>query len=187
MNELAQGRAQLRSYRNRRVGEFLKELDLTEGRGTGIPRIIEELRKNGSPPPKFHTNDERTFFVTEIPIHPSFLTEQEPVGAHDRAHDGAHDGAHDVRGLDEALNPTEERILQFCSASAKNLAEIMAHLSLATRTGFLTRTLERLTEAGLLAMTIPDKPRSKNQKRITTPKGLAALKNTPGRVQDDKT
>lgn len=26
-----------RDYRNRRVGDFLKELNLTEGRGTGIP------------------------------------------------------------------------------------------------------------------------------------------------------
>ena len=30
-------------YRNRRLGEFLKELDLTEGRSTGIPTIQERL------------------------------------------------------------------------------------------------------------------------------------------------
>jgi hypothetical protein len=28
-----------RRYRNRRLGEFLKELDLTEGRATGIPTV----------------------------------------------------------------------------------------------------------------------------------------------------
>lgn len=27
-----------RRYRNRRIGEFLKELELTEGRSTGIPK-----------------------------------------------------------------------------------------------------------------------------------------------------
>jgi len=27
-----------RRYRNRRIGEFLKELNLTEGRSTGIPK-----------------------------------------------------------------------------------------------------------------------------------------------------
>ena len=27
-----------RRYRNRRGGEFLKELEMTEGRGTGIPK-----------------------------------------------------------------------------------------------------------------------------------------------------
>jgi len=28
-----------RRYRNRRIGEFLKELSLTEGRGTGVPKM----------------------------------------------------------------------------------------------------------------------------------------------------
>ena len=28
-----------RKYRNRRIGEFLKELKLTEGRNTGIPKM----------------------------------------------------------------------------------------------------------------------------------------------------
>jgi len=37
-----------RRYRNRRIGEFLKELKLTEGRCTGIPKIRKALRENGS-------------------------------------------------------------------------------------------------------------------------------------------
>ncbi len=32
-----------RRYRNRRVGEFLKELEMTEGRGTGIPKMLREI------------------------------------------------------------------------------------------------------------------------------------------------
>ncbi|MBU4212303.1 MAG: hypothetical protein KKD33_06945, partial [Verrucomicrobia bacterium] len=42
-----------RRYRNRRIGEFLKELDLVEGRGTGIPKIMRAIRKNKSPRPTF--------------------------------------------------------------------------------------------------------------------------------------
>ena len=45
-----------RRYRNRRVGEFLKELEMTEGRGTGIPKMLREIEKNGSPEPIFHTD-----------------------------------------------------------------------------------------------------------------------------------
>ncbi len=37
-----------RYYRNRRLGEFLHELELCEGHCTGIPTIQEELEKNGS-------------------------------------------------------------------------------------------------------------------------------------------
>jgi ATP-dependent DNA helicase RecG len=53
LDQLKKGRAVLRRYRNRRIGEFLKELDLTEGRATGIPKILRAMRENGSPAPEF--------------------------------------------------------------------------------------------------------------------------------------
>ena len=49
-------------YRNRRLGEYLKELDLTEGRSTGIPTIQNVLVNNGSPRANVVTDEERTFF-----------------------------------------------------------------------------------------------------------------------------
>ena len=61
-----------RRYRNRRVGEFLKELDLTEGRGTGIPKILRAVKENRSPLPKLMTDKDRTYFVAEFPIHSTF-------------------------------------------------------------------------------------------------------------------
>jgi ATP-dependent DNA helicase RecG len=64
-----------RRYRNRRVGEFLKELEMTEGRGTGIPRMLRELKKNGSPLPVFHTDENRSFLLVEFPIQPLFLVD----------------------------------------------------------------------------------------------------------------
>ena len=76
-SEFEMGRVRARRYRNRRVGEFLKELQLTEGRGTGIPTIINALKENGSPAPKFDTNEpERTYFIVEIPIHKAFVEQQ---------------------------------------------------------------------------------------------------------------
>ena len=65
-----------RRYRNRRLGEFLKELDLTEGRATGIPTIQDELQANGSPAAKIETDEERTYFLIDIPCHPDFIKEQ---------------------------------------------------------------------------------------------------------------
>ncbi|MBR5744929.1 MAG: DeoR family transcriptional regulator, partial [Muribaculaceae bacterium] len=58
-----------RRYRNRRLGDFLKELDLTEGRSTGIPTIQNELKKNGSHRATIETNEERSFINVYIPIH----------------------------------------------------------------------------------------------------------------------
>lgn len=63
-----------RRYRNRRLGEFLKELNLTEGRATGIPTIQSELRRNGSPAATIETDELRSYFLIDIPCHPDFIT-----------------------------------------------------------------------------------------------------------------
>ncbi|MEY4134435.1 MAG: hypothetical protein RL386_785 [Bacteroidota bacterium] len=72
MEAFRSGQVRSRRYRNRRLGEFLKELELTEGRATGIPTILKELRENGSPEPKFLTDDDYTYFEVELFIHPEF-------------------------------------------------------------------------------------------------------------------
>lgn len=56
-------------YKNNRLGDFLKELDLTEGRCTGIPTIQEELAKNGSPRAFIETDEDRSYFLMYIPVH----------------------------------------------------------------------------------------------------------------------
>lgn len=58
-------------YRNRRLGEYLKELNMTEGRSTGIPTIQNVLENNGSPRATIVTDDDRTFFRITIPCHES--------------------------------------------------------------------------------------------------------------------
>ena len=62
-----------RRYRNRRIGEFLKEMHLTEGRNTGFRKILNALEKNGSPKPIFETDPDRLSFCTTLFIHPEFL------------------------------------------------------------------------------------------------------------------
>ena len=55
--------------RNRRVGEFLRELQLAEGRLTGVSKIYRALKENGSPPPKFDFDKYRSYFRTTIYAH----------------------------------------------------------------------------------------------------------------------
>lgn len=64
-----------RKYRNRRIGDFLKELKLTEGRNTGIPKIKRALKNNGSKEPVFETNETRDYFITTIFMHSGFEDE----------------------------------------------------------------------------------------------------------------
>lgn len=70
MEDIRSGRRMVsRYYRNRRLGEFLKELSLTEGRNTGIPTIQRELALNGSPAASFVTDEDRLSFLVRIPCH----------------------------------------------------------------------------------------------------------------------
>lgn len=65
-----------RRYRNRRIGDFLKELHLTEGRNTGFKKILNALEANGSPKPEFETNDDHSYFISRLFVHEGFLREE---------------------------------------------------------------------------------------------------------------
>jgi len=52
-DDIANCRMVSRRYRNRRIGDFLKELKLVEGRNTGIPTILKAMKQNGSELPAF--------------------------------------------------------------------------------------------------------------------------------------
>ena len=84
--------------RNRRIGEFLKELGLAEGRLSGLPKVFEAMAANGSPAPRFEFDEQRTYFQATLPAHPEF-------GALSALRDAAH-----LRALgeqDEALRRME--------------------------------------------------------------------------------
>jgi ATP-dependent DNA helicase RecG len=149
-----------RRYRNRRIGEFLKELDLTEGRCTGIPTIRTAMAENGSPPPRFSTDEGRTYFLAELPVHP------EMPGA-----EGTHEEVHE-----EVLNETEQRLLIALEGGPKSRAEMAESLGMKSRrSGHLSRAMERLRRLRLAELTIPDKPQSRNQKMRITERGRGWL------------
>ena len=44
LERFVSGKVKGRKYRNRRIGELFKEIDLSEKKGTGIPKILRELK-----------------------------------------------------------------------------------------------------------------------------------------------
>ena len=58
--------------RNRRIGKFLKELGLAEGRLTGLPKVFRAMETNGSPAPRFDFDEQRTWFRAALPAHPEY-------------------------------------------------------------------------------------------------------------------
>ena len=172
LDDLRTGHGITRRYRNRRIGEFLKELNLTEGRGTGIPKILRVIQKNGSPLPVFETDDDRTYFVARFPIHPKAphrITKEDRV---EHKEPGAKSGlSRDQVGTKLGLNEDDIlKILSLCH-TPQGITDFMAALSWTNRTKFRNKYLNPLIGEGLLEMTIPDKPRSRLQRYRLTAKG----------------
>ena len=92
--------------RNRRIGEFLKELGLAEGRLSGLPKVFRAMEENGSPAPRFDFDEQRTFFQATLPAHPEY---------------GALSALRDVAHL-RALGEHDEAIRRIESAWASNPA-----------------------------------------------------------------
>ena len=74
--DLQKPRVISRHYRNRRIGDFLKEMHLTEGRSTGFPKIYQAVKRNDSPMPIFETDDRNMHFLATMPIHQAFVDEK---------------------------------------------------------------------------------------------------------------
>lgn len=73
-------------------------------------------------------------------------------------HLGQNHQYHDQDGHDMVM-----MILDFCK-EARTISEIMEQFGLESRTSFRRKYLNTLVKAGKLKMTLPDKPKSKNQK-----------------------
>ena len=162
-----------RRYRNRRVGEFLKELEMTEGRGTGIPRMIKALKKNGSPLPIFHTDKDRSYLMVEFPIHQSY----EKAAGEDQTGQVTGQVTEDVNRLISVLNEEMSR------------RQLQEHLALKSRNNFEERYLKPALAAGVIEPTIPSKPNSRLQRYRLTDKGrgIKGLKGTQSAVVAQKT
>lgn len=74
---LRQYKVSNRRYRNRRIGDILKELHLTEGRNTGFGKILRALKENGSPKPEFETDEDHSYFISRLFVHEAFLKDRE--------------------------------------------------------------------------------------------------------------
>jgi len=52
---------------------------VTEGRATGIPKILRAMRANGSPMPIMQTDEDRMSFLIRLPVHPRSKTLSAPM------------------------------------------------------------------------------------------------------------
>lgn len=167
LQDLQIGKAVSRRYRNRRIGEFLKELDLTEGRSTGVPKILRVMKANGSPEPIFETDDERSYFLIRLPVHKGFLVDTEAVA------NLSHEVTEQV-GTKQGLSREQVELLN-CCVEETSVTALMQVTGRSNRTKFRLAVLNPLLDLKLIEMTQPDSPRSPTQKYRLTDLGEQVL------------
>ena len=154
----------------------MKELNLAEGRSTGIPKILKAMNENGSPAPVFETDEDRSYFLIRFPSHPSVPRKTGKMSEGHGAHEEAHEGAHDGSAMD--LNATERRILSACGGGPRKASELLGALGYKSRTGNFKKSLDRLLNLRILERTLGSAPRSRNQRYRLTALGEKMLAST---------
>ncbi len=156
-----------RRYRNRRIGEFFKELELTEGRSTGVPKIYHAMSRNGSPRPKFEADDSRYWFRVELPIHKAFrdATDIKSGPSRDQVTDYVTDYVTDH----------VKRLLIILENGSMNAPAILLELKITHRPSLRANYLHPALEMGLVEMTSPESPRSRQQQYRLTRAGRRLL------------
>ena len=152
-----------RRDRNRRIGDFLKELKLVEGRNTGIPTILHAMRQNGSDLPIFETDDERTYLTVILPVQRSFLNQKETETKSMRTK------------IRRNVLDIKKLILEILEQTGDIAAsDIAKELGYAKINNTISKAVRELIEAGRIEYTEPEKPRSRNQKLRLTDSGRRA-------------
>lgn len=144
--------------RNPLIAEAFHRTGAVEVWGRGTNRVIEECDRYGIPHPTFEEVGGFLFVTFRVPIGPG--SESGPSGDQVGTKSGL--SADQVHALSSALEP-------------KSLQELLREAGRTNRTKFRDHVVRPLLEAGLLSMTIPEKPRSSRQQYRTTSSGRRLL------------
>ena len=154
--------------RNALIADLLHRIEFIERAGTGIKRIRDEARAQGCPEPRF---EETGFFTATFYPNPEVRAQSAAQSGTATEQVGAH-VPHMYR-----TSPRQVALLD-AAKEARSREELQEVIGVLHRQHFLLEYLRPLLEAGWLERTIPDKPRSRDQRYRITALGLEVLKKT---------
>ncbi|CED90680.1 AlbA family DNA-binding domain-containing protein [Actinomyces succiniciruminis] len=174
--------------RNSALARIFREAGIMEQWGTGVQRVFEQVAEAGLPEPVIEEIQDRVRVIIQIPSHdpwhaaathpgshearsvhePEAEDQISPEHAYTHSNDDRYDGRHDVAMMRAAANGPVHRNTLLEAAGLRPLSQNYA------------RHVVPLLNRGLIAMTLPDKPRSKAQRYVLTDKGRAYLRTLTG-------
>lgn len=134
--------------KNPKIAKIFREIGLADELGSGVRNITKYA--------KIYSNRKPTFQEDEI------FRVIIPLSGSEKAQDEKQ-----TKAQDEIYEKFKSMILSFCRIE-RNIFEIMEYVGYKNRTRFRRDYIKPLVEKGVLKMTIPNKPTSKNQKYIVT-------------------
>lgn len=148
-----------RRYRNRRIGDYLKELSIVEGRNTGVPTILEAMKNNGSELPSFETDSARSYFVTVLPVHPAFINGSQDIVEKDDVAPN--------KPIRRKKSDIRRQVLDVLEGQGNLSAnEVASALGYKKVSDAFRMVIYDLIDSGKIEYLYPDKPRSRNQKLV---------------------
>lgn len=140
---------QFRPYsKNPPISKVFREVSLADELGSGMRNTYKYTRLYSGAEPQFVEGE---IFRTIIPLKP-VATEKVGPGTQ-------------VSTQVTTQVSVSNKILEFCT-TARSKAEIMEYCGFKSTKNFTARYIKPLLESGQIKMTIPDKPKSQNQKYI---------------------
>ena len=158
--------------RNPLLFGMLYRMGLVEQVGSGIIRIRGLCREYGVTEPRIEVDDNWVTLVFERKTEMVDLKEDGEVGT-------KLGPSRDQAGTKPALSRHQAEILHKCFVDT-GISELMTITGRKNRTKFRDQVLGPLLEAGLIEMTIPDKPTSPKQRYRLTEKGRRVRESSEG-------
>lgn len=132
--------------RNPAIAGIMEALDKTENRYSGIPTIINEMKNAGLPKPLFRVKDGE-FTAVLYNDYGIVSAKEKPIKELPR------------------LNDAMQELLHFCEEprTREEISQYMNRTWISVKNSYITR----LMEAGLICMTIPNRPKARDQRFMT--------------------
>ncbi len=139
-------------HRNPNIVNLLHRSNFIEKMGTGLLRIDSELENAGLPKAELE--------ITEHWFSIIFKRKTKVVDEEWSNFDGS-------ESLSESISEQDKKVLTYC-LEPKTREDLLTHIGFANLYNNYKRHILPLMDKGLLKLTIPEKPKSSNQKYLTT-------------------
>jgi ATP-dependent DNA helicase RecG len=135
---------------------------------------MEAMAKNGSPPAEFEFDEDHSYFMVRLPIHPVAREVAESQNGRETTQSRSESIQSSTQSPTQSSDPVK-RLLILLKQVEQSSGDLREGLGISHRQNFRENYLHPALAQGLIEYTIPDKPTSRHQQYRLTDKGRERL------------